>query len=121
MPMTNNLGRNSGVPSLHGRIATNLFSLLLERIKVQLKGWKSKHLSFASKVVLAQFVLSAIPYFSMKTNLLPKGVCKDIDRVIRRIIWGCNSANSHGGVHLVRWEEITKPKMKRGLELRSME
>lgn len=83
---TNNLGRYLGVPSIHGRMTSSMFTPLLDHIKAQLEGWKAKQLSFAGRVVLAQSVLCSIPYFSMQTNLLPKGVCRTIDRIIRCFI-----------------------------------
>ncbi|XP_019174227.1 PREDICTED: uncharacterized protein LOC109169788 isoform X1 [Ipomoea nil] len=108
---TTNLGRYLGVPSIHGRVTTNLFTPLMEIINSRLEGWKGKNLTLAGRVILAQSVLSATPYYMMQSMLLPKGVCDEIEKRIRNFVWG-------KGVYMVKWENVVLPKSKGGLGLR---
>lgn len=69
-----NMGSYLGIPSIHGMIKRDTFAGLIEKIHRRLAGWKSKTLPLAGRQILAQSVLTAIPYYSMKTTLLPLGV-----------------------------------------------
>lgn len=105
---TNDLGRYLGVPSMHGRVTASLFTTLLERVETKLQGWKNRYLSLAGRRILAQSVLSTIPYYNMQTTYLLAGLCDDIERRIRKFLWGSN-------IHLINWETVTKDKMEGGL------
>lgn len=94
---------------------------LLERFNARLDDWKAKHLSFVGRVVLAQSILSDIPYHVMQTNMLLKGICEEIERSIRCFIWiGAGNKNLRG-IHLVRWDKITRPKQEGGLGILNLE
>ncbi|XP_019164336.1 PREDICTED: uncharacterized protein LOC109160503 [Ipomoea nil] len=110
---TKDLGRYLGVPSIHGRVTSNIFTPLIEKIDGRLEGWKGKNLSLAGRITLAQSVLNAMPYYMMQSMYLPKGVCDTIERRIRQFIWKEN-------IHLVNWETITKPKEQGGVGLRRL-
>ena len=57
------LDKYLGTPSLTGRIHTDLFRQLWEKIEERLDGWKAKHLSLEGINVLAdQSVLIIIPF-----------------------------------------------------------
>lgn len=47
-----------------------------------MKGWKEGFLSRASKEVLIKVVVQAIPSYIMSFFKLPKGVCKEIERMM---------------------------------------
>lgn len=102
------LGRYLGVQSNHGRLKKESFASIIERIKAKLTGWRSKTLSFAGRHVLAQSVLSAIPYFAMQTTLLPLGVITSIEKIVRDFLWG--SKVGERKCHLIKWDTITKAK-----------
>ncbi|XP_031115795.1 uncharacterized protein LOC116019654 [Ipomoea triloba] len=116
--ITKELGKYLGVPSLHGRVNKSTFAAVEERITTKLQGWKTKYLSLAGRHVLAQSVLSSIPYYLMQTSLLPKGLCDNIDRKIRQFIWG--GPDLKRSCNLVKWEVVTKPKAVGGLGIKSM-
>lgn len=113
---TKDMGKYLGVPSIHGRVTNSLFDSLLDRMNNRLEGWRTKFLTLAGRQVLAQSVLSSIPYYAMQTTLLPEGVCEAIDKKIRSFIWG--STDSKRRAHLVNWDQITQPKNRGGLGLR---
>ncbi|XP_019157950.1 PREDICTED: uncharacterized protein LOC109154673 [Ipomoea nil] len=107
IPVTTNLGRYLGVPSVHGRVTQATFSRLLDRVMMRLEGWRSKTLSFARRVAMAKTVLSAIPMYTMKTTNLPKGVCKKLEMITRRFIWSGDGETRR--VSLVAWVTMTRP------------
>lgn len=86
---------------------------MMDKVDTRLEGWKTKHLTLAGRTVLANSVLNAIPYYTMQTMYIPKGVCEAIKRKIRKFIWGKIP-------HLVRWDVITKPKDIGGLSIRNL-
>lgn len=118
IPLTNDLGRYLGVPSIHGRVCASSFEAVLDRLRGRLEGWRSRYLSFAGRHVLEQSVLSAIPLYIMQTFLLPKGFCNKLEKIIRAFLWGGDSENRK--INLVAWEKVTKKKEFGGLGIRSM-
>lgn len=112
IPRVTDLGKYLGTPSVHGRIKASLFEPMIEGIYSRLNGWKTNQLSMAGRVVIAQSVLCSIP-FVMQTIAIPKGVCEEIEKIVRRFIWG--------GMHLVKWDKVTRPKSEGGLGIRNIE
>lgn len=117
IPPTNNLGKYLGVPSIHGRITKELFNPILDKMDERLEGWKMRFLSIAGRQVLAQSVLHSIPYYTMQTMLMPAGIWEEIDKRVRRFLWGGTPEKRR--CHLVRWDIVTKPKNSGGLGIRS--
>lgn len=112
IPRLKNMGKYLGVPSVHGRATASIYSPIIDTIQGRLEGWKSKILSQAGRAILANSVLSSIPIYTMQTNLLPKGACNKIEQIIRGFIWN--------GMHLVRWDKVTKTKAEGGLGIRNL-
>ena len=104
IPTTSNMGRYLCTPSIHGCVTTGLFQHMLDIIQSKLESWKSKYLSLAGRQTLAQLVIATIPQYTMQSILFPQGVCKQIDKVIRRFIWG-GYANSRK-IHLLNWKMV---------------
>lgn len=69
--LTKDLGRYLGVPSLHGKVTESTFSAVLDRINSRLDEWKAKQLSLVERQVLAQSILSTIPYYVMQQHGFP--------------------------------------------------
>ncbi|KAA3460942.1 (+)-neomenthol dehydrogenase-like [Gossypium australe] len=53
----------------------------------------------------------------MQSMLIPKGVCANIERLVRQFIWGC--ANGQPKMSLV-WDSICQPRFRGGLGLRHL-
>lgn len=47
---------------------------------------KAKMLSLASRIMLAKAVLAAIPNYAMKSTIIPKGVCFEMEKIIRNFV-----------------------------------
>ncbi|KAL8143992.1 hypothetical protein V2J09_017024 [Rumex salicifolius] len=116
--ITEDLGSYLGIPLLHKRMDRATFQPIIQKMKARLAGWKGKLLSRAGRVTLANSVLTSIPVYTMATLPLPIAVCDDIDRISRDFIWG--SSLGERRMHLVGWDEISKPKHVGGLGVRRM-
>ena len=113
MHSTPNLGKYLGFPLKLPGSSTQDFNFVLDRVQSKLLGWKSKLLSMAGRVILSQYVISAIPSYVMQGCVLPNRVLNGIDRVNRNFLWG--STEEAKRMHMVNWKTVTKPKSKGGL------
>lgn len=75
-----------------------------------------KCLAAAGKEVLIKSVAQAISTFSMSCFLLPRGLCQNIDTMIRKFYWG--SKNGERKAAWVSWDVLTMPKYMGGLGFR---
>ena len=103
-----NLGKYLGTPSMHGRMSTNLYQNLLDKISYRMESLKMRDLSLAGRHNLVQSVIISIPFFHMQTTLLPIGLCNIIDKKVRKFLWG--DTNEKRRTHLIKWDMVTKYK-----------
>ncbi|XP_062086266.1 uncharacterized protein LOC133792381 [Humulus lupulus] len=78
--------------------------IILKKIRLRLRVWASRHLSYAGRVQLVHSVLMGIHNYWMSIFLLPQGVIRDIDRLCRNFLWG--EKGSRRKLHLTSWEQI---------------
>lgn len=104
---TDALGKYLGVPLISGRPSSSTYQYILEKLRAKLSGWKSKSLSLAGRITLASFVLAAVPLYTMQSTLLPASSCNDIEKLIRKFIWGHSEEKK--AVNLVKWNEVCQP------------
>lgn len=102
-----------GVPVSGSRLHVMNWLRLDEKILKRLDGWQGSSLSIGGRLTLINSYLSSIPIYSMSVYLLPKTICKRIDKTRRRFFW------QGGGLkrkyHLVKWKKNINPKYKGGL------
>ena len=115
---TNDFGKYLGVPTLHGRVTKATFQEVLNRVDRRLAGWKAKCLSLAGRTTLIQATINAIPAYTMQTSRIPRSVCDELDKKIRRFLWG--GSHMERKPHLVSWDVVTKEWTEGGLGLRKM-
>jgi len=80
MPPTIAFGKYLGVPTLHGRVTKATYQELVSKIDRKLAGWKAKCVSLAAII--------AIPTYTMQTARVPRSICNEVDKKIRRFLWG---------------------------------
>ncbi|KAL4324777.1 hypothetical protein GQ457_11G004350 [Hibiscus cannabinus] len=98
------LGKYLGVPLLHSRVSKATYAYLLEKMRATLPGWVAKTLTLAGRITLAKAVLQAIPIYVMQSSWLPKGTCEDMERLIRRFVWGTTEGDgSQTGFWFDNW------------------
>ncbi|XP_050238117.1 uncharacterized mitochondrial protein AtMg00310-like [Mercurialis annua] len=61
----------------------------------------------------------AVPVFSMSCFLLPKRLCKEINKIISNFWWG--QKNGERRMHWVAWSRLCKSKESGGLGFRDLE
>ncbi|KAJ1377867.1 Endonuclease/exonuclease/phosphatase superfamily [Sesbania bispinosa] len=81
-------------------------------------GWRAHNLSFAGRITLVQSVLRALPTYVMQTTMLPKAVCRALERLMRNFLWG--ASRDKKAWHSISWEKICKPKQLGGLGIRNI-
>ncbi|CAL1363580.1 unnamed protein product [Linum trigynum] len=116
IPLTVDLGRYLGVMAIHGRVTRGRYQDLFLKIQRKLAPWKAKQLSLAARLTLVKSVTASIPVYPMQVELMPKMICKSLDRVNRGFLWGDSEEKKK--LHLVRWQQLTLPKEQGGLGLR---
>lgn len=103
-------GRYLGLPSLIGRSKKQVFNFLKDRLWSKIQGWSEKCLSKAGKAVLLRNVAHAVPSFAMSCFLLPKSLCKELERMMNSFSWSSNDRNRRG----IRWLSWTNMSMSKG-------
>ncbi|KAA3472507.1 reverse transcriptase [Gossypium australe] len=68
------------------KIAT--WDSIAERFCKKLSRWKCQSLPFAARIVLVNSILSALPIYFMSLFQASSIVIKNIDKIIRNILWG---------------------------------
>lgn len=116
MSRTDNLGKYFGVLLLHARVTKGTYAFLIDKVRKRLSGWEGKMLSLARTVTLVKSVLQSIPNYFMLPTLLPMGIFQEIEKMMRKFIWGSN--NIFQKTALVGWDKCFLPQDRGGLGLR---
>lgn len=116
--MTGDLSKYLGVPILHQRQTNSTYVYIVENAQKRLASWKVGCLAMAGRITLTQTVLAALPTYTMQTALLPKGVCRKLEKMSRDFIWG--SKSDAKSWHSIAWNKFCKPKEEGGVGLRDL-
>ncbi|KAL0004281.1 hypothetical protein SO802_011842 [Lithocarpus litseifolius] len=108
-----------GLPSLIERSKNQVFSLLKERVGQKLAGWKGKLLSMGGKEILIKAVAQAIPTYTMSCFQLPRGLCEDLESMMRKFWWG--QKHQETKMAWVGWKQMCFPKSLGGLGFRNLQ
>ena len=76
-------GKYLGLPSIIGKSKNQVFAKIKEKVGKKLSGWKEKMLSLGGKGILIKAVAQAIPTYTMSYFLLLKGLCEDLEQMMR--------------------------------------
>ena len=77
-----------GLPSIIGKSRNEVFAEIKERMGRKLSGWKEKILSIGGREILIKAVPQVIPTYTISCFQLPKGLCDEIEGMMRRFWWG---------------------------------
>ncbi|WOG84407.1 hypothetical protein DCAR_0103590 [Daucus carota subsp. sativus] len=102
-------GRYLGLPSLIGRSKKQVFNFLKDRLWRKIQGWSSKCLSKAGKAVLLRNVAQAVPSYAMSCFMLPKSLCKELERMMNSFWWGSKD-NERKGIRWLSWTNMSMSK-----------
>jgi hypothetical protein len=107
-----------GLPTLVGKSRTQAFKGIKDWVCQRLQDWNMRFLSQAGKEILLKAVIQAIPTYSMSVFPLTKGLCSDINSMMKNFWWGHQENKSY--VHSMSWSRMGTPKGKRGLGFRDL-
>lgn len=81
-------GKYLGIPLQWGRIGTNTYLHLTEKLANRMQGWNSKTLNPAGRTTLIKYVLDPVSNHIMSMLKLPKSLITKIDRYKKNFLWG---------------------------------
>lgn len=70
-----------------GKYSMRDFIKLRDRVQVRLERWQNKLLSKASKSTLIKSIIQAILIYNISTFKIPKGICDDLDALVKWFWW----------------------------------
>ncbi|WMV56909.1 hypothetical protein MTR67_050294 [Solanum verrucosum] len=89
---------------------------LVDKITQRITVTYSKQLSYAGRLQVINAVLFSIHSFWGAVFILPQSILKEVDKICRAFLWGCNAEQKK--IALVSWEKICLPKRKGGLNVK---
>lgn len=94
------------------------FNKIKDCVQSRLEGWQSKLLSKVGKATLINSVVQAIPAYTVSTFSLPRGLCNELDAMVRRFWWGAKQG-SNRFLSLKAWRDLYCTKDSGGLGFKS--
>lgn len=110
--------RYLGVPLISSKLRKVDCIALVDRITSRIKSWTCRFLSYAGRVQLVKSFLFATQVYWSSLFILPKGVMKNIEQVLRSFLWKGVDA-SKGGCK-VAWGILCLPRQEGGLGIKSI-
>ncbi|XP_013650763.1 uncharacterized protein LOC106355336 [Brassica napus] len=108
-----------GLPEHFGRRKKDLFTSIVDQIKLKAAGWASSQLSSAGKLAMLKAVLTAKPSFAMSCFQLPVSLCSRIQSALTRFWWDASPDKKK--MCWVAWDKITAPKALGDLGVRDIQ
>ncbi|GJZ74268.1 RNA-directed DNA polymerase, eukaryota, reverse transcriptase zinc-binding domain protein [Tanacetum coccineum] len=107
-----------GVPLLAKRLGVSDCKCLIENVENRINYWKNRHLSYAGRIQLIAFILSAMQQYWASVYMLPDTAIKELDHLFKRFLW--SAGKSTKGKTIVVWNLVCRPKEQVKLKGRSI-
>ncbi|GJN09523.1 hypothetical protein PR202_ga27538 [Eleusine coracana subsp. coracana] len=107
-----------GLPPALGRSTKEAFEYMLTRIKGLVGAWSGKEASCAGREVLIKSQAQDVPTYPMSCFLIPLSTCNKMKSTISSYRWGSSADNKR--MHWMRWELLSGPMMKGGMDFRDL-
>ncbi|KAL1112044.1 hypothetical protein V6Z11_D02G102300 [Gossypium hirsutum] len=88
-----NLSLYLGISLFHEKVTNNTLRFVIDKVRSKLCSWDARQLSLAGRITLAQAVLLSISSYFMQSMMIPKGLCEEIEVMVRKFIWGSTNGN----------------------------
>ena len=102
-------GNYLGLPSHIGRSKIVIFRYIQDRVWKRLYDWNQKLLLRVGKEIFLKTVAQAMPNYAMNIFLLPRELCRELEKMMNSFWWGRNQ-NGSRGINWINWERMCKPK-----------
>ncbi|XP_062119064.1 uncharacterized protein LOC133832781 [Humulus lupulus] len=115
--------RHLGDPFVFQRRKKDDYEWLREAVMINLEGSKMRTLSYASKQVMINSVVSNIPIYTMSSLKVPLTTCREMDKLIRRYWWTGNMKKKKKSRFLATksWDSLCQSKQCGSLGFRRCE
>ncbi|GKB28957.1 RNA-directed DNA polymerase, eukaryota, reverse transcriptase zinc-binding domain protein [Tanacetum coccineum] len=107
-----------GVPLLAKRLGVKDCQSLIDSVRNRINCWRNKFLSYAGRIQLIAFVLSAMHQYWAYVYMLPIVVTNEIEKLFKSFLW--NPGGSARGKTKVAWKYVCRPKDQGGLVFKPM-
>ncbi|XP_062094250.1 uncharacterized protein LOC133800311 [Humulus lupulus] len=77
--------------------------IIIQKIKLRLHTWASRHLSFAGRMQLIHSVLFGLRNYWLSIFVLPQRIIKEVEKLCRGFLWGVNGNRSK--IHMASWSK----------------
>ncbi|XP_057811697.1 uncharacterized protein LOC131025935 [Salvia miltiorrhiza] len=111
-------GSYLGIPSSIGRSKSEIFQMLVDRMRKKSKDWKRRFLSGARKMVLIKAVLQSIPTYLMSCFAIPEQICQRLNSLAANFFWG--QKHEERRIHWRSWKILCVAKGDGGLGFRDI-
>lgn len=111
--------RYLGLPLLPNKLRPRDYQPFLNRIIARISSWTVRHLSFAGRLQLIQYVLYSLINFWAYVFPLPKGCLDSLERILGAFLWNGAPHSARGAK--VSWDSVCTSKKVGGLGLRRLQ
>ncbi|KAK4382503.1 hypothetical protein Sango_2864600 [Sesamum angolense] len=109
--------RYLGLPLISARLSVADCHSLLQKIDSRIKGWEGVQLSFAGRVQLIKSVLTSFEVYWAMAFILPKGIIKEMIKLLRTFLWKGTSSSRYPKV---AWEAVCRSIEEGGLGIKDI-
>jgi hypothetical protein len=109
-----------GMPLFLSANKSRDFSFVKEKLEARMQGWKSKTLSWAGRATLIKSVALPTPIYGMSTFKFPKGLCEELDAIVRKFWWSPKKDGNQFYTPMA-WVNLCKPRSMGGLGFKCFE
>jgi len=86
---------------------------VIDKLETRLSTWRGRFLSMAGRICIIKSVLTAVPLYYLYIFRAPESVCKNINSIQRRFLWGWGKEKKP--ISWVSWKNVCKSKQEGGL------
>jgi len=86
---------------------------VIDKLETRLSTWRGRFLLMAGRICVIKSVLTAVPLYYLSLFRAPELVCKNINRIQSRFLWGWGKEKKP--ISWVSWKNVCKSKQEGGL------